>query len=476
MALTDKLSAIGEAIRAKTGKSEMLTLDQMPGEIAGITGGGGDLTLLEGLSFELDFSNGDMPFAAPSGYAVKSAIVKQPATLIPANIKSGVEVAGIVGTFEGGGGANPDANDPVYYVTFMNGDQKLYVRPVVRGENCTDVVANNIIPAPTKESDVQYSYTYYGWGASDGGGSDTNILKNITKDKTVYAIYSKTLQTYTITYLDDDGSVLKEETLTYGATPGAYYPQKLGFQFTEWTPAITSVTGNATYTAVWSETSVRVEEITDSWEEIVAAVNDGTYKTKYAIGNYKPITSTYANGATYNMQIVAFDKDELSNGSGFASITWIAMGTVNGYKDALQSGGSSTMGWSNCTIITRIPYMSLPTTITSAVKEVKKYQNERVNGAIQETVSKVKYWVPSRRELFDTSGSGPSYPEVYSSNAARLKGVGLDETPVNYWLRDFYSYSSGNTFYYYAVGTSGTCITLNGYKSNQADWVLGFCM
>ena len=47
MALTDKLSAIGDAIRAKTGKSEKIPLDQMPTEIASIEtgggGGGGDL-------------------------------------------------------------------------------------------------------------------------------------------------------------------------------------------------------------------------------------------------------------------------------------------------------------------------------------------------------------------------------------------------------------------------------------------------
>ena len=40
MALTDKLTAIGVAIRAKTGKSDLLTLDQMPTEIASITSGG----------------------------------------------------------------------------------------------------------------------------------------------------------------------------------------------------------------------------------------------------------------------------------------------------------------------------------------------------------------------------------------------------------------------------------------------------
>lgn len=40
MALTDKLTAIADAIRSKTGNPDGLTLDQMPGEIAGIQSGG----------------------------------------------------------------------------------------------------------------------------------------------------------------------------------------------------------------------------------------------------------------------------------------------------------------------------------------------------------------------------------------------------------------------------------------------------
>ena len=43
MALTDKLTAIGDAIREKTGKSDLLTLDQMPTEIRAIKTGGVDL-------------------------------------------------------------------------------------------------------------------------------------------------------------------------------------------------------------------------------------------------------------------------------------------------------------------------------------------------------------------------------------------------------------------------------------------------
>lgn len=41
MALTDKLTAVADAIRGKTGKPDRLTLDEMPQAIAGIEGGGG---------------------------------------------------------------------------------------------------------------------------------------------------------------------------------------------------------------------------------------------------------------------------------------------------------------------------------------------------------------------------------------------------------------------------------------------------
>lgn len=43
MALIDKLTAIADAIRDKTGGTEALTLEQMPTEIAGIEVGGGGL-------------------------------------------------------------------------------------------------------------------------------------------------------------------------------------------------------------------------------------------------------------------------------------------------------------------------------------------------------------------------------------------------------------------------------------------------
>jgi hypothetical protein len=52
MALTDKLTAIADAIRGKTGKTDALTLDQMATEIVGIQTGGNIQAGANGISFE----------------------------------------------------------------------------------------------------------------------------------------------------------------------------------------------------------------------------------------------------------------------------------------------------------------------------------------------------------------------------------------------------------------------------------------
>ena len=191
MALTDKLTAIADAIRAKTGKTDSLTLDQMPTEIAGITTGGGG------------------------------------------------------GSAEG-----------CVTVTFMNGNVELFSRPVYIGDDCPDPVAQGRFDTPTKESTAQYDYTFYGWGASDGGAADDTILQNITEDKTVYAIFTATVRYYTITYYDEDGTtVLHSESLAYGATP-SYTTTKTKENYTAaWNPELTSVVGGASYTLTWVENS-----------------------------------------------------------------------------------------------------------------------------------------------------------------------------------------------------------------------------
>lgn len=99
------LTGIADAIRSKTGGTDPIPVTGMAGQISAITGGGSDIETLENLPITLDFSEGDQSVAAPEGYLVKSAIIKKPDTLVAENIAKGVEIAGILGTHEGGGSA-----------------------------------------------------------------------------------------------------------------------------------------------------------------------------------------------------------------------------------------------------------------------------------------------------------------------------------------------------------------------------------
>lgn len=62
-------------------------------------------SVLEDIPIALDFSNGDQTIAAPDGQLVKSAVIEKPANLVPENIMSGVDIAGIIGTAVAGGGS-----------------------------------------------------------------------------------------------------------------------------------------------------------------------------------------------------------------------------------------------------------------------------------------------------------------------------------------------------------------------------------
>ena len=90
MALTDKLSAIGDAIRVKTGKTAGMTLDQMPGEIAGISGGGtlGAISVTENGVYSAAYETASFTWDENTEYdgICKLVINKKTNTLIGAHI------------------------------------------------------------------------------------------------------------------------------------------------------------------------------------------------------------------------------------------------------------------------------------------------------------------------------------------------------------------------------------------------------
>ncbi len=103
---------------------------------------------------------------------------------------------------------------------------------------------------PTKEPDVEFIYTFDKW--------DKEL--NVVKGDIVYnATYTKTTRKYTITFLDGEGGLLEAIEVEYGAMPeyDGEEPYKAdddaqyAYEFSGWTPEITLVNGEATYTATF---------------------------------------------------------------------------------------------------------------------------------------------------------------------------------------------------------------------------------
>lgn len=135
-----------------------------------------------------------------------------------------------------------------YTVTFRNDDNTstLYTQTVLSGQHAVYGGAT-----PTKTSTAQYSYAFSKWVTTAGGAAEA-ALTNITATKTVYASFTPTLLSYTITWKKDGSTTIDTTTAAYGEMPTHSVPTNTGYTFAGWTPTITSVTGAATYTATWT--------------------------------------------------------------------------------------------------------------------------------------------------------------------------------------------------------------------------------
>ena len=106
---------------------------------------------------------------------------------------------------------------------------------------------------PTRAADAQYTYTFKGWDKP---------LEKVTKDVTYTAVYEETINKYTVTWKNDDGSVLRTDKNVeygtmpnYGANPTKAADAQYTYTFKGWTPEVSKVTGNAVYTAVYEKTT-----------------------------------------------------------------------------------------------------------------------------------------------------------------------------------------------------------------------------
>jgi hypothetical protein len=308
-----------------------------------------------------------------------------------------------------GGGSSED----VRYVTFKDdtGAEEYGKKAVATGDDCADPIARGVFDTPTKESTAQYSFTLGGWATTPGGGIDANALKAVIEDRTVYANFISVLRYYTITYYDSDGStVLKTESLAYGAMP-SYAPTKTGFVFDSWIPAASAVTGDASYTANWSE---KITFSAGTWADIARIAESGQASKHFAVGDTKTVQMTWVNGSTADvvLEIIGINHDDLADGSGKAGITVCSKNVFNliDFFGINTSVDKLTNGWatSNFRTLFNSTVDRFPEEMRQHIKTVKKVSKKAYNDPTT-AESDDKLFMPSSTEFI-----GGLYDSLYS--------------------------------------------------------------
>ena len=135
-----------------------------------------------------------------------------------------------------------------YTITFLDEDGVTVLQTLTVPYGETPVYTGT---APTKAATAQYTYAFSGWSPA---------VTAVTGETSYTATYGSTVNEYTITFLNGDGTVLQSSEVPYGDTPSiTAAPTKAAtaqytYTFSGWSPAITSVTGEATYTPNFSST------------------------------------------------------------------------------------------------------------------------------------------------------------------------------------------------------------------------------
>lgn len=201
-------------------------------------------------------------------------------------------------------------------ITFMNesGTTTLHTATVSNGGTATDPVSAGKISTPTKTSTAQYSYTFAGWSLTSGGSANSKALANVAANRIVYAAFTSTVRSYTVTFKNDDGMTLHTETVKYGSSaiystvPASSKGDE--YEFKGWSPSPTNITGNLTCTAQYKGPGSAMDAMT--WAEISEISAAGTAEDYFDIGDCKAVdisgtVGTLAINTTLYVFILGFD-------------------------------------------------------------------------------------------------------------------------------------------------------------------------
>ena len=150
---------------------------------------------------------------------------------------------------------------------------------------------------PSKEATAQHSYAFAGWTLVGGDGTvyATASLPLAVGGATISykAVYTPTLRSYTVTFKDADGTVLASDAYGYGTTaaqidvpsPATVTTYEYTYVFAGWDAPVAEVTGDATYTAVYSANPNTIPLANENYRRLLTMTATG-YDGAGALANF----------------------------------------------------------------------------------------------------------------------------------------------------------------------------------------------
>jgi hypothetical protein len=171
----------------------------------------------------------------------------------------------------------------------------------------TETYAEGEIPAfngtPAKDATAEYTYTFVGW---------TPEIVPVTGDATYTAVFKPVKNSYTITFLDWDGSELAKGRYDYNTAASVIVPENptrendahYSYTFAGWNPAVVAVTDSATYKATYTSKALPQPESSSSSKKVEPAEtssskaqSSSSKKTVASSSSKKAVASSSSNKA-----------------------------------------------------------------------------------------------------------------------------------------------------------------------------------
>lgn len=208
-----------------------------------------------------------------------------------------------------------------------------------------------------------------------------------------------------------------------------------------------------------------------SWADIATVSEAGEAANYFNVGDEKELQ---IGSETYHVQILGFNHDDKSDGTGKAGIT-VGLKEIMTTTKAMNSSGSNVGGWEASEMRTYLQndiLPTLPSDLQSVIKTVNKVSDGGYeNQTLKTTQDKLFLFSPEEVGFNLTSyyvqGQGTKY-DYFTDNTSRTKKY-LDNNSGGWWLR---SAITSNANYFYIVYSDGIDNFYSAYRTSGV--VFGF--